>query len=264
MRLLQSVARVVSSSEVSAASPSPNSNTAIQKTQALPSSSTDLQPEIDKTGQTTARKNIWSTLDAVVTLEAVKLHLYDRFATTEETLKDHGIARFALNSSTLRAKTLSDGAMEAELVLKSFTMSNTRPGNSKFREIIPAAQHTRNQVMILYTASGGTDGSSIAVITVDSPQVIFAVEPVIGLLEFFSSAFGQETTTTAEVEEEETGTKNTSSTSSTMNVRLDLHDLNVSILEDDANVDSRAIRLSIKTISLSHQACILNFQQSND
>ena len=199
-------------------------------------------------------QRVWSTLDAVITLDTVKLHLYDRFASTEETLKEHGISRFALNTSTLRAKTLSDGAMEAELVLKSFTMSNTRPGNSKFREIVPAAQHSRNQVMILYSASGGVNQSSMAVVNVDSPQVIFAVEPVIGLLEFFTSAFDQGMTEAENMEEEERpDTGNDLSSTSTFNLRLDLHDISISVLEDDTNHDSRAIQPSIKTISLSYQ-----------
>lgn len=260
MQLLQSLARVTSSPQETGPTSPQSRATPERKAIQSPSGIVDLQPELttDKSGD---GKSVWSTLDAVITLETVKLHLYDRFATTEDTLKDHGITRFALNSSTLRAKTLSDGATEAELILKSFTMSNTRPGNSKFREIIPAAQHTRNQVMILYSASGGTDPSSMAVLTVDSPQVIFAVEPVIGLLEFFTSAFDQGDESDQDHPEANTEDSTVSTSTSKFNVRLDLHDLSVSILEDDTSLDSRAIRLAIKTISLSYQVgrCYLEF-----
>ena len=77
-------------------------------------------------------------------------------------------------------------AREAQVMLKSFMMSNTMPRNSKFHEIIPAAQHDRNQFMILYT---GANNSALVILTVDSPQIIFATEAVIALLNFFKSAF---------------------------------------------------------------------------
>lgn len=265
MQLLQSLARVTSSPQETGPTSPQSRDTPERKAIQSPSGIVDLQPQLT-THKSGDGKSVWSTLDAVITLETVKLHLYDRFATTEDTLKDHGITRFALNSSTLRAKTLSDGATEAELILKSFTMSNTRPGNSKFREIIPAAQHTRNQVMILYSASGGTDPSSMAVLTVDSPQVIFAVEPVIGLLEFFTSAFDQGDESDQDHPEANTEDSTVSTSTSKFNVRLDLHDLSVSILEDDTSLDSRAIRLAIKTISLSYQVgrCYLEFANKTD
>lgn len=214
-------------------------------------SSIDLEPELR-----TDRTLSWTTLDLVVTVDAVKLRLYDEKATAEDNIKDHGIARFALNNSTLRFKMLSDGAGEAQVVLKSFTMSNTRPGNSKFREIIPAAQHDRNQFMILYTMSGSPDNSSLAILTVDSPHIILAIEPVIALLNFFTSAF---TSTSQEPDESQTDNpaqaevETTQPQQSRLDFRVDLHDVSVSILENDADADSQTIRLFINQILLSQQ-----------
>lgn len=184
-------------------------------------------------------------------LDVVKLHLYDELASTEHSLREHGIARLALNNGTLRAKILSDGAMEAELVLKSFTMSNTRPGDTKFREIIPAAHHNRNQVMVLYSTSG-PGSAGIAVVTVDSPQIIFAVEPIIGLLEFITSPFGGDSAEQTAVSEEQPEAQATPQAQG-INIRLDLHEVSVSVLENDADPNSRAIRLGINKISLSQQ-----------
>jgi hypothetical protein len=143
-----------------------------------------LRPELRATSQRS-----WTSFDLVVSVMAVKLHLYDSLAHSEQQLKEHGIARFALNGSTLRYKALSDGSGEAQVVLKSFTMSNTRPGANAFREIIPAAQHDRNQFMLLYTMANGPTSTSLAVLTVDSPKIILAVDPIISLLEFISSPF---------------------------------------------------------------------------
>lgn len=218
---------------------------------AVVSTNVHLEPELRSTSQ----RN-WTTLDLVVSVNAVKLHLYDASAFTESELKDHGIARFALNDNTLRFKLLSDGAGEAQVVLRSFTMSNTRPGVNKFREIIPAAQHNRNQFMLLYSMTGGQRSSSLAVLTVDSPQIIFAIDPVISLLEFFTSALGREeppSSSPSEYIQTATEPSQSATNEGSFEFRLDLHDVSVSVLENDADPESRAIRLYIGQILLSQQ-----------
>ncbi len=189
-----------------------------------------------------------------MTIGTVKLHLYDAFATTPANVKEHGIARFALNDNTLRLKTLSDGALEAQVVLRSMTMTNTRPGSSKFREIMPAAQHERNQVMLLYTLSGGQKSQSLTILTIDSPEVIFAVDPVIALLDFFTSAFTtQADEGEAQLQDVASPQTQTAANSGSIDFRVDLHDVSVSILEDDTNPESQAIRLTVKQLLVSQQ-----------
>ncbi|KAF8168100.1 vacuolar protein sorting-associated protein 13 [Crassisporium funariophilum] len=208
----------------------------------------DLEPELRSSAQRS-----WTSVDLVVSVNAVKLHLYDSFAFSEIQVKDHGIARFALNDNTLRFKLLSDGSGEAQIVLRSFTMSNTRPGHTKFREIIPAAQHDRNQFMLLYTMSGGSESSSLAILTVDSPQIIFAVDPVISLLDFFTSA-----SSNADAPSRQTAEFNgqESQTPGQVDFRLDLHDVSISVLENETDTDTRAIRLYINQILLSQQGIL--------
>lgn len=209
----------------------------------------DLQPELRRVPD--AEASIWTSVDAVVTINAVKLHLYDKAAFTEADLNEHGIARFALNSNSLRTKVLSDGAIEAQVIFKSMTMSNTRPGHSKFREIIPASKHDRTQVMVLYTMSGGVDRASLAVVTIDSPQVIFAVDPIIALLDFFTSGLPSSNDIDPDTLNGSSTTTNTSG--SPFAFRLDLHDISISVLEDDSDPESQAIRLGIQQVSLSQQ-----------
>ncbi|SRR5260221_2082046 len=219
----------------------------------------DLRPELDgQPGSTQPR----TTLDLALTMATVKLQLYDRQATSETNLKEHGIARFALSDNNVRLKMLSDGAMETQVVLRSFTMSNTAPGPSKFREIIPAAQHDRNQFMLLYTTSGGPESSSLAVLTVDSPHILFSLPPVFALMEFSMSAFGTpDATVGASVEAPKTleeGKTNLPATTgqAPFSFRVDLHDVSISVLEDDLDSDSQAIRLTVAQISLSQEASI--------
>ncbi|KAJ7071032.1 vacuolar protein sorting-associated protein 13 [Mycena amicta] len=218
----------------------------------------DLQPEL-KTVDPSNGPRPWTSLDLVVVVDAIKLHLYDGFASRAADLKEHGIARFALNNNTLRLKLLSDGSGEAQVVLKSFTVGNTRPGSSRFREIIPAAQHDRNQFMVLYTMSGGTNSTALAVLTVDSPQVIFAVDPLIALMRFFTSAF----TTGPSLEEVDPAStshvqpvEETAPPQSTLDFRVDLHDVSVSILENDSDAESPAMKLTINQVLLSQQGIL--------
>jgi len=213
----------------------------------------DLEPELRTICASDRNNRSWTTLDLVVTVDAIKLRLYDEQAATEDNIKDHGIARFALNNNTLRFKMLSDGAGEAQIVLKSFTVGNTMPGNSKFREIIPAAQHDRNQFMILYTISGRVNNSALAILTVDSPQIIFAVEPVIALLHFFTNASITKETPAPSEEGFSAPNEVTGYQQLRLDFRVDLHDVSISILENDADPDSQAIRLSINQILLSQQ-----------
>ena len=212
----------------------------------------DLFPELGPRILKNAR--VWTTVDLVLTMDVVKLHLYDNLATTSLSLKEHGISRFALNNSTLKLKVLSDGAMEAEIVLKSVTMSNTRPGQSRFREIIPVVQHERNQFMLLYTRAGGPDPSSLAIVTIDSPQVIFSIDPVFALLDFISGPLRSDTLSYGDVEHTQGNIVSPDPLQSArLDLRLDLHDVSISVPEDDTDPNSQAVRLSISQVSISQQ-----------
>jgi vacuolar protein sorting-associated protein 13A/C len=226
-----------------------NNNRSLQNSEHPTPSHVNLQPEIELVASSAVRR--WTTLDMVVSVNAIKLHLYDELANTEASLKEHGIARAALNSTSLRLKMLSDSSLEAQVVLTSFTITNTRPGNSKFREIIPAAQHDRNQFMILYTQSEAQD-AALAIVTVDSPQIIFAIDPAFALLRFFTSAFpppslaAEDYTAHVQIQED--------SPQRSLDFRVDLHDLSISVLEDDGKADTQSIKLTVSQILVSQQA----------
>lgn len=207
-------------------------------------SAANLEPEVRSTPALDGARP-WTTVDVVASVKAVKLQLYDAGAIVGSKLRDHGVVQVSLNNSTLRYKSLSDGASEAQLVLESFTVNNTRPGGSRFREIVPAANHGRNQFMVLYTSSGT---SSLAIVTVDAPHIILAVEPLIALISFFTITPGN-ATDSAQKED----MSQQSVTRSGTRIRVELHDISVSILEDDSNAHSQAIRLYIDQIILSQQ-----------
>ncbi|KAK7058962.1 Vacuolar protein sorting-associated protein 13 [Paramarasmius palmivorus] len=191
----------------------------------------------------------WTTVDLVVVVETVKLSLYDASAVQKADLRHHGIAEVEVNHTNLRFKMLSNGAQEAQVVLKSFVMTNTRPGNTRFREIIPAARHDRNQFMVLYTS--GPDGSAQAILSIDTPQIIFSIDPVFGLLHFFTDGIA---TPVAKSEDQhpavmgETGTQK-----SNFDFRVDLHDISICVLENDSDPNSQSIQLTVQQVLMSQQ-----------
>ncbi|KAF9453814.1 vacuolar protein sorting-associated protein 13 [Macrolepiota fuliginosa MF-IS2] len=248
LNLSQSVSRVFiidSGSELELQYPAAVSTHSLTETD---HSSINLEPEL-RTGD--GAHKIWTTVDLVVSVGAVKLHLYDTGAHCESDLQQHGIARFALNNTTLRYKALSDGAAEAQLILKSFTMSNTKPGPTRFREIIPAAQHDRNQFMVLYSTASGPTGTTLAVVTVDSPQIIFSIDPVFALLEFFQVQAGSESGSVDQSNYQ--AQASVSEPQRTLDFRFDLHDVAISVLENDQDSNTQAIRLVIQQILISQQ-----------
>jgi vacuolar protein sorting-associated protein 13A/C len=215
----------------------------------------ELEPEL-RSKESEGLRN-WTTIDLAVQMNAIKLHLYDQYATNSTNLKEHGIARFALNDNSMRLKLLSDGSAEAQVIFKSFTMNNTRPGDSKFREIIPAAQHDRNQFMVLYTSSAGINKASLVIVTIDSPEIIFAVDPVFALMHFFLSAFpstnpaGMEKVASHEDQRNEASINN----QSPLDFRVDLHNVSISVLEDDTKSETQSVQLTIHQMMLSQQVC---------
>ncbi|PCH33647.1 vacuolar protein sorting-associated protein vps13 [Wolfiporia cocos MD-104 SS10] len=217
----------------------------------VPTPKVGPQPEL-RPKQPMLVSGSWTAIDLVVTVEAVRLHLYDCLATSDSNRSDHGIAKFALQGNNLRAKMLSDGSMEAQVIFKALTMNNTRPGEMKFREIIPAAKHDRNQVMLLYTKSGG-GGPAEVEISVESPKIIFAVDPVISLLQFFSTTGSSSTSPQEQDDDSQNGAVTSLATSPPLHYRVELHDVSISVLHDDSNAESQAIQLFVDEVLITQQ-----------
>lgn len=237
----------------SAPTPTPTPSSAPKTIEPKPSQATmDLQPELSPKVQGPNAPLVYTTTEVVLALPTVKLQLYDRSAVRPEDLSNHEIAHLLLNESVLRAKLISDGSMEAEFSLKSITMNNSRPGSSKFKQIMGPASHTRNQIMLLYSMSGGPNPSGIVILTVDSAHILLITDVLFGLASFFLSISEvSEDQTSAQDQPSETAV--TESQDRSLDFRVNLHDLRVSLLENDKEPDTQAIELSLKEILLSQQ-----------
>ncbi|KAF8335473.1 vacuolar protein sorting-associated protein 13 [Cantharellus anzutake] len=264
MRILEAIPRIIDVGQV----PSPDqpkaepAQYAEKATDIITPTPPDLAPELQYTlSAPSSEETPRALLELLFTLKAVRLHLYSAEAIQESDLRNAGIARFALSETTLRMKTLPRGGTQAEVVLQSFTMTNTCPGSSRFREIIPAQRNrSQPQAMATYTSSGtGSDQSTLIVLTVDSPKVLFALDPVFALLAFFTSAFPSRPSPDPTHGVETTpgnATGDPSALQPKLRFRVDLHDVSLTLLDNDGDPDSRAIALSIKQILTSQEGIL--------
>jgi vacuolar protein sorting-associated protein 13A/C len=156
----------------------------------------DMLPELGTVShQANGESKVLSTaLDLLFSVRTINLEIFTAAATGQDSLYKASLARFTLSNTEVKLKMLSDSSLEAELALKAFTVSDTRPDkDTKFREIIPASRHVGHQLMVSFTMSGDpTDKSGLALITVDSPKMIFALDPLFALLEYATSPFQDE------------------------------------------------------------------------
>lgn len=224
------------------------------------SDGTDLMPEVKAyVGNEPMHLATRTFLELSASLSAVRLYLYDTMTAKQQDLKDHGVVRFALNETSLSLKILSDDAMEIECSIHSFTVNNTKPGPSRFREIIPVARHGRNQLMMLYTSSGGSHPTALAVANIDSPQVIFSLDPVFAVVDFFLSAFPADLrSSTVASTGGETSHRPGPQQDHLLGIRLDIHNISVVILQDDTDAHSQAVEIALKQCSVSRQVYMLS------
>ncbi|GAA6031882.1 hypothetical protein JCM8097_003317 [Rhodosporidiobolus ruineniae] len=232
--------------------------------------SVDLLPELSRVGKGPDGETVRlrSNLELQFAVKTVYLELFTEAATTVDSLEEASLARFSLNDTNVKYKMLSNSSMEAEVAIRSFTVHDTRPARlTKFREIIPATKHSGHQFMVHYTQSGGADKSAIANVTVDSPKVIFSLDPVFALLDFFTSAFQQTKAILPDDDESEDdvdeGLKeadeqkvDNKADGGSFAFRVNVVAPTIILLEDPGKADSEAVVLSLAQVQMSQQGTL--------
>jgi hypothetical protein len=87
-----------------------------------------------------------SNMDFAFKIPVARLELFGTKAISPGSLKEASIAAFAINASHVQYQSRADGSSEANVTVKSIAMSNTRPGNSVYRELIPEGKRRGNQL----------------------------------------------------------------------------------------------------------------------
>ena len=222
-------------------------------------------------------KETWVRLDMIFKVDSVGLELI--LANDNQPvgrLEDSSLSKFSLNDTRVKLRMLTDGSLESELLIHSFSIRDSRKQDSnKFRNIMSLINNdVQQQFMASVSMSPGPEKHLIAMLTIDSPRIMFALDYLSALQSFSQSAFASEAP--AEVVEEESETPEESETGSvtaassdkaitevpsgeaagasmTVSFRVNLVDAQVIMVANPTIPHSEAIVLGTKEVLISHQ-----------
>jgi vacuolar protein sorting-associated protein 13A/C len=219
----------------------------------------------------------WTKLDLVFKVGSIALELVN--TNNGEPVGDieaASLSKFSLNDTNVKVRMISDGSMEAELVVQSFTIRDSRTqGTNKFRKIMSLINNdVKQQFMASVSISGGKERNLIALLTIDSPRIILALDYLFALQAFVNTglATDEPLAIEEEAENEETDSDDeimspdgsrtlekppapAESTDAPMNIsyRVNLVDAQVVLIANPAMATSEAIVLGTKQVLVSKQ-----------
>ncbi|KAI9040945.1 membrane morphogenesis protein VPS13 [Aspergillus affinis] len=256
----------------------------LEAMQALPSSVTEPTKEAESRAiqerQSLEASNVdetWVRLDMIFKVDSVGLELI--LSQDDEPvgrLEDASLSKFSLNDTRVKLRMLTDGSLESELLIHSLSIRDSRNGDTnKFRKIMSLINNdVQQQFMASVSMSGGPEKHLIAMLTIDSPRIILALDYLSALQSFTNSAFaseesveeedGSETTeeseprsSTAESRDGSvgpaTGENATPARQTTVSFKVNLVDAQVITIANPAITHTEAIVLGTKQVLFSHQ-----------
>ena len=222
-------------------------------------------------------KETWVRLDMIFKVDSVGLELI--LADDKQPvgrLEDASLSKFSLNDTRVKLRMLTDGSLESELLIHSFSIRDSRQQDkNKFRNIMSLINNdVQQQFLASLSMSPGPERHITAILTIDSPRIMFALDYLSALQSFSNSAFASEPPIEA-LEEEEESTEGSEMESevalsadnataeasaagaqvgtTTISFRLNLVDAQVIMVANPAIANSEAIVLGTKQILVSHQ-----------
>lgn len=159
-----------------------------------------LRPELG------VESNTWTQLDMVFNVGSIGLELFvadlDR---PIEDLEAASLSRASLNKTHFKLRMISNGSIESELLIESFNIEDSRKQESnKFRKFMSSTNKEGSQFMASFTLSGGVERNLMALLTIDSPRIIFALDYIFAVRDFVMSGLEmEEVNLTEELEESE-------------------------------------------------------------
>ncbi|KAJ4295319.1 Vacuolar protein sorting-associated protein 13 [Kalmusia sp. IMI 367209] len=224
--------------------------------------------------------NKWTKLDFVFKVGAIGLELIkSQEGEPVGDIEAATLSKFSLNETNVKLRMISDGAMEAELVVQSFTIRDSRTqGTNKFRKIMSLINNdVKQQFMASVSISGGQEKNLIALLTIDSPRIILALDYLFALQAFINAGLATDEPLAIEDETEAEDVDSDSELMSPdgsrspmkptagsdqaengMNIsfRINLVDAQVVLIANPAISSSEAIVLGTKQVLVSKQQAI--------
>lgn len=146
-------------------------------------------PELESSPET------WTKIDFVFDAPTIALELIlAKEGEPVGELESASLSKFALNDTRVKLRMKTDDSLESELLINSFTITDSRKHETnKFRKIMSLINDdVKQQFMASVTMSGGSDKHLIAMLTIDSPRVIMAIDYLLAVQAFANSAFSTE------------------------------------------------------------------------
>lgn len=234
-----------------------------------------LGPELGTDGET------WTKMDLVFKVGAIGLELVS--GPIDQPIGDleaASLSKFSLNETNVKLRMISDGALESELLVQSFTITDTRTKEkNKFRKIMSLINtDVKQQFMASVSISGGQEKNLIALLTIDSPRVILALDYLFAVLNFVNVGLAQDEPLVVEEEKEDVPEEEEDATSAdtqelvrrqterqddetkpaegggmTISYRVNVVDAQVVLIANPAISNSEAIVLGTKQVLVSQQ-----------
>jgi vacuolar protein sorting-associated protein 13A/C len=151
--------------------------------------SSDLNPELESSDDK------WTKLDLVFKVGALGLELIK--GKDNEPVGDlaaASLSKFSLDNTSVKLRMISDGALESELLIQSLNIKDTRTKDTnKFRKIMSLINtDVKQQFMASVSISGGAERNLVAILTIDSPRVILALDYLFALKAFVDAGLATE------------------------------------------------------------------------
>jgi vacuolar protein sorting-associated protein 13A/C len=285
-------------SEQEAAEELPNSVVQQVKAVTPEQSGDDSQTLIDLGPELRVKPENWTKLDLVFKVPTVGLEMI--IAKENEPVGDleaASLSKFSLDDTTVKLRMISDGSLESEFTIQSFTIQDSRSRETnRYRKIMTSLNPKVQQFMASVTISGGKERSLIAMVAIDSPRFIFALDYVFAIQAFISGGLevdepavsdklvgiSEESTEESDIDSVRTDSKSkplqlrkeakaaaqskspTSSPQQSMNIafRVNVVDAQIILIANPLSASSEAIVLGTKQILMSQQhALTLQFAE---
>lgn len=148
----------------------------------------DLGPELGVDSKS------WTKLDLAFHVHTIGLELI--LAKEDEPVGDleaSSLSKFSLDDTKVKLRMMTDGSLESELLIQSFTIKDSRTkSTNKFRKIMTSSNKDVQQFMASVTISGRKERNLIAIVAIDSPRVIFALDYLFAIQTFVAGGLAVE------------------------------------------------------------------------
>ncbi|PKY02798.1 vacuolar protein sorting-associated protein 13 [Aspergillus campestris IBT 28561] len=239
---------------------------AVQSRMSLERRSTDAAPN----------EETWVRLDMIFKVDSVGLELILANDEPVGRLEDSSLSKFTLNDTRVKLRMLTDGSLDSEFLIHSLSIRDSRnQDTNKFRKIMSLINNDiQQQFMASISMSPGPDKHLIAMLTIDSPRIILALDYLSALQSFTSTVFASEDPVeepdTDDQEESEprsstaesadgttTAPSSVDGTTSvghmTVSFRVNLVDAQIITIANPGIAHTEAIVLGTKQVLFSHQ-----------